>query len=70
MRLVTDAEIALWAPGTVATVLGWGAAVLHGPPQAQLQQAGVPIITDDACGGAYPPRHAQPVRPADDGLCR
>jgi secreted trypsin-like serine protease len=54
MRLVSDAETALWAPGTVATVLGWGAAVFRGPQQTQLQQAGVPVITDDACAGAYP----------------
>ena len=54
MRLVSDAEIALWAPGTVATVLGWGAAEFRGPQQAQLQQAGVPVITDDACAAAYP----------------
>ena len=54
MRLVSGAEIALWSPGTVATVLGWGAAVFRGPLQTQLQQAGVPVITDDGCAGAYP----------------
>lgn len=54
MRIVDATETALWSPGTVATVIGWGASVFQGPLTTQLQQAGVPIITDDACNAAYP----------------
>lgn len=54
MRLVTAGETALWEPGTVATVIGWGSAVFRGPRSTRLQQAGVPITTDDFCVAAYP----------------
>jgi secreted trypsin-like serine protease len=54
MRIVTAAESGLWGPGTVATVVGWGASVKDGPLATTLQQAGVPILTDQTCGAAYP----------------
>jgi hypothetical protein len=54
MRLIAAGETALWRPGTVSTVLGWGttcfqicATVTH------LRQAGVPIVADSACAAAY-----------------
>ena len=72
MRLLTAAETGLWTPGTVATVLGWGASVFRGPLIEQLQQAGVAINPDDACAAAYPadgmnPFSAQSMLCAGDG---
>lgn len=54
LRLVATAESALWAPGTLATVLGWGRTCAAGcSTVGQLRQAGVPIIADTTCAGAY-----------------
>jgi len=63
MRLIGGDQTALWAPGTVATVLGWGATVFRGPQEPQLLQAGVPIVTDDACANAYPALADNPFDP-------
>jgi secreted trypsin-like serine protease len=60
MRVVSAAESALWAPGTVATVIGWGASAFRGPLTTQLQQAGVPILGDDGCAAAYPASDPNP----------
>lgn len=54
MRIVSASESALWSAGTVATVIGWGASVVHGPLSTRLQQAGVPILEDTTCNAAYP----------------
>jgi secreted trypsin-like serine protease len=60
MRLVSAEEAALWSPGTVATVIGWGASSFGGPVTTQLQQAGVPILDDGACASAYPAADPNP----------
>ncbi|MEA2154438.1 MAG: tryptase, partial [Solirubrobacteraceae bacterium] len=54
MRILTADDTALWAPGVVATIIGWGATVTGGPYPAELVQAGVPVRTDDVCATAYP----------------
>ncbi|MEA2150620.1 MAG: tryptase [Solirubrobacteraceae bacterium] len=54
MRLIAASESALWSPGTVATVLGWGSSVFQGAATPQLQQAGVAINRDLDCAAAYP----------------
>jgi secreted trypsin-like serine protease len=50
MRLIATSETALWAPGTTATVLGWGTTCSQTcPTVTQLRQAGVPIVADALC---------------------
>ncbi|MGH2841424.1 MAG: serine protease [Solirubrobacteraceae bacterium] len=54
LRLVAADETTLWAPGTVATIIGWGTTCSQtctGTPK--LRWAGVPITTDAACASAY-----------------
>ncbi len=53
LRLVRPGDEPRWAPGTLATVAGWGNAVVNGPGSQTLQQATVPIQSDAACGSAY-----------------
>jgi secreted trypsin-like serine protease len=54
MRLVTASESSLWAPGTIATVLGWGTTCSQTcPTVTQLRQAGVPIVGDVTCTTDY-----------------
>ena len=49
MRVVGDSEDALWAPGTLARIIGWGTLVLVGGSSSDvLLKADVPIITDSA----------------------
>jgi hypothetical protein len=54
MRIVTPGETALWRPGVVATVIGWGAGVAGGALPTQLAQAGVPVLADATCAADYP----------------
>ncbi len=60
MQIVTAAEAGLWSPGTVATIIGWGATFAGGPLTPQLQQAGVPILGDGTCTSAYPSSDPNP----------
>jgi secreted trypsin-like serine protease len=54
MRLVAASETSLWAPGTIATILGWGTTCSQTcPTVTQLRQAGVPIVGDLACTTDY-----------------
>jgi secreted trypsin-like serine protease len=56
MRVVGDNEDALWAPGTIARIIGWGE--LCAPTSCStsdlLQKADVPIIPDSRCDADYP----------------
>lgn len=59
LRLIgtTASENALWAPGTAATVLGWGGIDQKQPSPTQsttLLEATVPIIGDATCAGPAP----------------
>jgi secreted trypsin-like serine protease len=53
MGIVAAGDLASWAPGTPATIIGWGATTENGPPSAQLREAIVPIVSDAACGADY-----------------
>lgn len=54
LRLVTASEAALWAPGTIAAVLGWGrTCTATCPAVSHLRQASVPIVADDTCAAQY-----------------
>jgi secreted trypsin-like serine protease len=46
-------EGALWAPGTLETIAGWGTTSEGGDTPDTLQEAQVPVTTDDYCAGAY-----------------
>ncbi len=46
-------ETALWAPGTMETIVGWGTTSEGGDLPDTLQEAQVPIATDAYCAGAY-----------------
>jgi hypothetical protein len=64
MRLIAASESALWSPGTVATVVGWGSSVYGGAATPQLQQAGVAIDRDLDCAVAYPPGVSEAFDPS------
>jgi secreted trypsin-like serine protease len=56
MRLIAPSETALWAPGTIATVLGWGTTCAQTCASVtQLRQAGVPTVGDATCAANYAP---------------
>ncbi len=46
-------ERSIWTPGTLETIVGWGATEEGGDPPDRLQEAQVPITTDAYCAGAY-----------------
>ncbi len=46
-------ERSIWSPGTLATIVGWGATEEGGDVPDNLQEAQVPITTDAYCAGAY-----------------
>jgi secreted trypsin-like serine protease len=56
MRVVGDNEDALWAPGTIARIIGWGelCAPISCSTSDLLQKADVPIIPDSRCDADYP----------------
>jgi hypothetical protein len=53
MRVVDANENALWAPGTLARILGWGRTSTSGVRSQMLRQADVPIIDDARCAAAH-----------------
>jgi Trypsin len=53
LGVVTASETALWAPGTTATIIGWGTTCESGcGTSTQLREATVPIDPDAACSSA------------------
>jgi trypsin len=46
-------ERSIWTPGTLETIVGWGATQEGGDLPDNLQEAQVPITTDQYCAGAY-----------------
>ena len=55
MPIAAVGERALWAPGVLATIAGFGMTSQDAQqPPAQMQMARVPIQSDDACAKAYP----------------
>jgi len=54
VQIAGAAEEALWAPGTLATIAGFGVTEEGGDQPAVLQEAQVPIVTDAYAKAAYP----------------
>jgi trypsin len=52
-RVVGAGGAALWAPGTMETIVGFGTTEEGGDVADTLQEAQVPITTDAYCAGAY-----------------
>jgi secreted trypsin-like serine protease len=52
-RVVGAGGAALWAPGTMETIVGFGTTEEGGDVADTLQEAQVPITTDAYCGSAY-----------------
>ena len=53
LRLISPSETGLWQPGINAVVIGWGRQCEACSVSLQLLEAGVPIVSDPACAGAY-----------------
>ena len=47
------AERSIWTAGTLETIVGWGVTEEDGDQPDNLQEARVPITTDQYCAGAY-----------------
>ena len=52
-------ERSIWTAGTLETIVGWGATEEGGDVPDNLQEARVPITTDQYCAGAYSDFDAQ-----------
>src|ERR1700761_5670201 len=52
-KVAGASEGGLWAPSTLETIAGWGTTSEGGDTPDTLQEAQVPITTDDYCAGAY-----------------
>ncbi|HEX6665228.1 MAG TPA: serine protease [Solirubrobacterales bacterium] len=53
IQIAGPGERALWTPGRIATVTGWGAIFEGGPVSSVLKQAQIPFLADQSCVGAY-----------------
>lgn len=62
VALATLAQKKLWAPGTTARVIGWGAEIfLVGPGSDDLKEVDVPIVTDVDCATTNGPAGFDPI---------
>jgi secreted trypsin-like serine protease len=52
-QVASASERAIWNPGTLESIVGWGATEEGGDTPDRLQEARVPITTDAYCSGAY-----------------
>ncbi len=52
-KVAGASEGALWAPGTMEQIVGWGTTSEGGNTPSTLQKASVPITTDADCAKAY-----------------
>jgi secreted trypsin-like serine protease len=52
-RIAAHGDSALYAPGTRATVLGWGRTAAGGNRSDYLRRAVVPLVTDQSCTETY-----------------
>jgi hypothetical protein len=50
IQLAGPTERALWTPGRIATITGWGTTSEGGSLSPILKEAQVPIVADDVCG--------------------
>jgi trypsin len=53
VKVAGAADRSIWAAGTTETIVGWGVTEEGGDTPDVLQEAQVPITTDDYCAGAY-----------------
>jgi trypsin len=53
VKVAGASERSLWDPADLETIVGWGATEEGGDLPDTLQEAQVPITTDDYCAGAY-----------------
>jgi Trypsin/PKD domain len=53
LRLIRTDEGLKWAPGTIATIIGWGATSSGGPTSNALLEATAPMVLDSECEAAY-----------------
>jgi trypsin len=53
VKVAGAADRSIWSAGTTETIVGWGVTEENGNPPAVIQEANVPITTDDYCAGAY-----------------
>jgi trypsin len=54
VKIASAQERSLWAPGTLATIAGFGVTEADGDQPEVLQEAQVPIVADDVPAKAYP----------------
>ncbi len=52
-KVAGASESGLWSPSTLETIAGWGTTSEGGDTPDTLQEAQVPVTTDDYCAGAY-----------------
>ena len=53
VKVAGASERALWQPGVLETIVGWGATEENGDAPDVLQEGRVPITTDEYCAQAY-----------------
>ena len=53
VKIAAPGDEALYATGTMATILGWGDTSDGGEASEVLKEAQVPIVSDEQCGRAY-----------------
>jgi secreted trypsin-like serine protease len=53
VKVAGAGESGIWSPGTLETIVGWGATEEGGSAASVLQEAEVPITTDQYCSDAY-----------------
>jgi secreted trypsin-like serine protease len=53
VKVAGASERALWNPGVLETIAGWGVTQENGDAPTTLQEANVPITDDATCGKAY-----------------
>lgn len=56
VSLVLADDDAMWAPGTLATIMGWGNIEFEGQGSQDLLHAQVPVVSDQQCAQAYSSR--------------
>ena len=52
-QVASAGERSIWSAGTLETIVGWGATEEGGDVPDTLQEAQVPVTTDQYCAGAY-----------------
>lgn len=53
VQIAQTSQTALWAPGTAATITGWGDTTGNRDFSTVLREAEVPVLADPACTAAY-----------------